>query len=49
MVRRFLLYTSCEYNRGPVVTSNKYLYRPSKYRDISCKYNRGPTTNSKYL
>ena len=45
-----LFYTSCEYNRGPVITSKEYLYRPSRYKDIGYKYNRGPViTGSEYL
>ena len=32
MARRLLLYTSYKYNRGPIITSSKYLYRSSKRR-----------------
>ena len=49
MARRLLLYASYKYNRGPVVASNKYPYRPSRRKDISYKYNREPTTSNKYL
>jgi hypothetical protein len=45
-----LLYTSHEYNKGPVIISKEYLYRPSRYKDIGYKYNKGPIiTSSEYL
>ena len=50
MARRLLLYTGRKYNRGPVITSSKYLYRPFGRRDTGCKYSRGPAiTGSEYL
>ena len=49
MARRLLLYTGCEYNKRPIITDSKYLYRPSRCKDTGYKYNRGPTTGSKYL
>ena len=49
MARRLLFYTSYEYNRGPIIISSKYLYRPFRYRDTSYKYNRGLVISNKYL
>ena len=50
MARRLLLYTDYKYNRGPIITSSKYLYRLSRYRDTGYKYSRGLIiTSSKYL
>jgi len=50
MARRLLFYISCEYNKGPIVTGNEYLYRPFGYKDTSHEHSRGPAiTGSEYL
>ena len=50
MARKLFLYTSCEYNKRPIITGSEYLYRPFGYKDTGCKYSRGPAiTGSKYL
>jgi len=50
MARRLLFYTSCKYNKKPIIISSKYLYKPFRYKDINYKYNRGSViTSSKYL
>ena len=49
MARRLFFHASCEYNKRPIITSNKYPYRPSGCKDTNYKYNRGPATGSEYL
>ena len=49
MAKRLLLYAGCKYNRRPIITSNEYPCRPSRYKDTGYKYNKGPATSSKYL
>ena len=49
MAKRLLLYINREYNRGPIIISSEYLYRPFKYKDTGYKHNKEPTTSSEYL
>jgi len=50
MARRLFFYISRKYNKKPIITSSKYLYRLSRHKDTSYKYSKKPAiTGSEYL